>query len=249
VERHSRDGFTDRSRGRRCWRKRQDACGTHGDLTGSFNGTRNTRNPASDATSIRGTESIDRRQVMMLYSRCKVARRTAPLLLPIAGLMLSLAHLTGCASTPRDGYAAVSPYPSKYRSVAVPIFRNQSYMRGFELDLADAVVKEVESSTPYKVRSEATADTVLRGTLTAVDLIELSKDPSTGLANEMMVRVRADFEWVDLRTGERIVAKQGIESSALFVPSYPAREPLELGRFAAVQQLAHDLVGAMQSNW
>ena len=186
---------------------------------------------------------------MMLYSGCKVARRTAPLLLPIAGLMLSLAHLTGCASTPSDGYAAVSPYPSKYRSVAVPIFRNQSYMRGFELDLADAVVKEVESSTPYKVRSEATADTVLRGTLTSVDLIELSKDPSTGLANEMMVRVRADFEWVDLRTGERIVAKQGIESSALFVPSYPAREPLELGRFAAVQQLAHDLVGAMQSNW
>jgi hypothetical protein len=189
------------------------------------------------------------REVMKLHSQRTMARRPAPLLLPIAGLMLSFAHLTGCASTPSDGYAAVSPYPSKYRSVAVPIFRNQSYMRGFELDLADAVVKEVESSTPYKVRSEATADTVLRGTLTAVDLIELSKDPSTGLANEMMVRVRADFEWVDLRTGERIVAKQGIESSALFVPSYPAREPLELGRFAAVQQLAHDLVGAMQSNW
>jgi len=186
---------------------------------------------------------------MMLRSRGKLACAAALSVISTTSLLLSLAPLTGCAATPSDGYAAASPYPSKYRSVAVPIFRNQSYMRGFELDLADAVVKEVESSTPYKVRSEATADTVLRGTLTSVDLIELSKDPSTGLANEMMVRVRADFEWVDLRTGERIVAKQGIESSALFVPSYPAREPLELGRFAAVQQLAHDLVGAMQSNW
>jgi len=170
----------------------------------------------------------------------------------VAGAALAaflLIALGGCASDPTKGYATVSPYPTKYQSVAAPIFRNQSYMRGFELDLADALVKEIESSTPYKVRSEASADTVLRGTLTSIDLVELSKDPSTGLANEMMVRVRADFEWVDLRTGERIVAKQGVESAALFVPSYPAREPLELGRFAAVQQLARDLVGAMQSKW
>jgi hypothetical protein len=156
---------------------------------------------------------------------------------------------SGCASTPTEGYAATTPYPTKYRSVALSVFRNQSYMRGFEQDLADALVKQVEQSTPYKVRSEASADTAMRGTITAVELVELSKAPATGLANEMMVRVRVDFEWVDLRTGERIVAKEGVESSALFVPSYPAREPLELGRFAAVQQLANDLVAAMQSKW
>ena len=65
----------------------------------------------------------------------------------------------------------------------------------------------------------------------------------------MMVRMRVDFEWVDLKTGKPIVAREGVESSALFVPSYPAREPLELGRFAAVEQLARDLVAAMQSKW
>ena len=155
----------------------------------------------------------------------------------------------GCASSPTEGYAATSPFPSKYRSVALPVFRNDSLMRGFERDLADALVKQVEQSTPYKVRSEAAADTALRGTITSVDLVQLSKDPGTGLANEMMVRMRVDFEWTDLRTGERIVAKSGVESSALFVPSYPAREPLELGRFVAVEQLARDLVAAMQSNW
>jgi hypothetical protein len=155
----------------------------------------------------------------------------------------------GCASTPAQGYAATSPYPAKYRSVALPIFRNQSYMRNFETDLAHALVTEVERSTPYKVMSEVAADTILRGTITSIDLVELSKDPTTGLANEMMVRMRVDFEWVDLRSGERIVAREGVESTALFVPSYPAREPMELGRFAAVESLARDLVGAMQSNW
>jgi hypothetical protein len=122
-------------------------------------------------------------------------------------------------------------------------------MRGFDRDLADALVKQVEQSTPYKVRSEASADTILRGTITSIDLLQLSKDPNTGLANEMMVRMRVDFEWVDLKTGKPIVAREGVESSALFVPSYPAREPLELGRFAAVEQLARDLVAAMQSKW
>ena len=164
--------------------------------------------------------------------------------------MLSSGALSGgCASTPAQGYAATSPFPAKYRSVALPIFRNQSYMRNFETDLAHALVTEVERSTPYKVMSEVAADTILRGTITSIDLVELSKDPTTGLANEMMVRMRVDFEWVDLRSGERIVAREGVESTALFVPSYPAREPMELGRFAAVESLARDLVGAMQSNW
>ena len=165
------------------------------------------------------------------------------------GALLAMIPLAGCASSPSEGYAATSPYPTAYRSVALPIFRNDSLMRGFERDLGDALVKKVEHSTPYKVRSEASADTVLRGTITAIDMIQLSKDPSTGLANEMMLRVRVNFEWVDLKSGERIVAREGVESSAVFVPSYPAREPLELGRFAAVERLAEDLVSAMQSRW
>jgi hypothetical protein len=155
----------------------------------------------------------------------------------------------GCASTPSEGYAAASPYPSKYRSVALPIFKNVSYMRSFEHDLAHALVTEVERSTPYKVMSEVSADTILRGTITSVDLVLLSKDPVTGLANEMMLRMRADFEWVDLRSGEKIVARERVESTALFVPSYPAREPIELGRLAAVEAMARELVSAMQSKW
>lgn len=165
----------------------------------------------------------------------------------LAGLLCALP--IGCASTPSEGYSATSPYPKKFRTVALPIFRNQSYMRSFEFDLADALVKEVEQMTPYKVTSEASADTVLRGTITAIDMVELSKDPATGLANEMMVRMKVNFEWVDLRSGEAIVAREGVESTALFVPSYPSREPLELGRFAAVQLLARELVSSMQSQW
>jgi len=97
----------------------------------------------------------------------------------LAVSLIALGALAGCASSPNEGYAAVSPYPSAYRSVALPIFRNDSLMRGFERDLADALVKQVEQSTPYKVRSEASADTVLRGSITAIDMIQLSQDPAS----------------------------------------------------------------------
>lgn len=170
---------------------------------------------------------------------------------PRALLLAALAAMApfSCAARPEDGFAARSAFPDRYRSVAVSVFRNESAMPDFERDLASSVVKEIEHTTPYKVRSEGAADTVLRGSIRQVDLVQLSKSPVTGLANEMMVRIRADFEWVDLRTGKRIVAREGVEATALFVPSYPAREPIELGRLVAVEQLARDLVSAMQSEW
>jgi hypothetical protein len=167
------------------------------------------------------------------------------LLATVVGLSL----VGGCASDPREGYSATNPYTASVRSVSVPIFQNRSYVRNFEFDLTEAVIKRITTSTPYQVTGEAAADTILRGTITDISMSELSRDSRTGLTNEMMVKVTMDFEWTDLRTGKPLVARNGFATSALFVPSRPAREPLELARFEAVQQLARDLVDHMQSAW
>jgi hypothetical protein len=156
---------------------------------------------------------------------------------------------TGCDTAPTEGYAVHDPYSSKYRTVAVATFQNRSFLTGLEGDIAEATVKAIQARTPMRVTGEARADTVLRGTITDVRLVEISKDPATGLANEMMLKVTVDFEWVDLATGKAIAARNGFVTSALFVPSRPAREPIELGRFAVVEQLALDLVDQMQSAW
>lgn len=170
--------------------------------------------------------------------------------LAIPALMSLLVALPwGCASDPREGYAAQNPYSSRYRSVAVPIFRNRSFIRDFEFDLADALVKQISSTTPMRVTGETTADTILRGTITDISLTELSRERRTGRANEMLFRVTVDFEWTDLRTGEPIAARNGLMTSALFVPSRPAQEPIALGRLQAAQQMARDLVDQMQSSW
>lgn len=175
-----------------------------------------------------------------------IANRFVPLV--IAPLLIA-ALPAGCSSAPSEGYAMHDPYSSRYRTVAIATFMNRSYLPGLEADIAEATVKAVQARTPMRVTGEARADTVLRGTITDVRLVEVSKDPTTGLANEMMLKVTVDFEWVDQANGKPITARNGFVTSALFVPSRPAREPIELGRFAVVEQLANDLVDQMQSAW
>ena len=164
-------------------------------------------------------------------------------------VFLMAIDLLGCANNPSEGWSMSHTHSEKHATIAVPIFQNLSYERGLERDLSKALVSEIESSTPYKVTGTSKADTMLRGTITNVRLIALSQSVTTGLASETLYKVTIDFEWVDLTTGETITARNGFSASALYTSSRPAQEPIELARFQVVQQLASDLVDAMQANW
>ena len=63
------------------------------------------------------------------------------------------------------------------------------------------------------------------------------------------MNVTIDFEWIDLRTGRRILGRENFGDSGLFVPSQPSSEPLAVGEFAVVQELATDIVDEMQAAW
>jgi hypothetical protein len=165
------------------------------------------------------------------------------------GLGLSLLGVAACSPDPREGWSGTSPWPSQYRSVSVPIFANRTYARRLDGDLAEAVVKQIEATTPYKVTGPGSADTVLRGTIVAVDLQEISKSLVTGLGEEVALRVTLDYEWVDLRTGRPIMARRNFVGTAVFTPSRPTREPLELAGFEVAQQLAREIVDSLQGEW
>ncbi|UCD74448.1 MAG: hypothetical protein JSV91_11735 [Phycisphaerales bacterium] len=172
------------------------------------------------------------------------ARIAALVLLPVTLLLL-----TGCATDPAQGYTTASCFPTEYRTVAVPIFTNDTYERGMEYGLTQAVIKEIESRTPYKVVSQARADTTLVGRIRRIDREQLSKSRRTGLTEEMLLRVTIDFEWKDLRTNKAIVQRLSFTGHGLFVPSNPTGEPLELGQFAVAQTLAEDIVDEMRADW
>lgn len=157
--------------------------------------------------------------------------------------------LVSCAAEPNEGWSTRSAHPENYRTVSVPIFENRTYERDVSRLLTDAVIKEIQQSTPYRVTSASKADTVLRGSIRQVTLRELSKSVATGLSEEMVMQVTVDYEWIDMRTGKPIVARQGFAGSGVFIASRPQAEPIDLGGYNAVQQLASDIVGSMQVDW
>ena len=168
-----------------------------------------------------------------------------------AACLAAFPVLAGCASGPDapGAYAVRNRYPKEYRTIAVNVFRNDTYDRPLNGQLTEALIKEIQAVTPYRIASESRADTVLRGTVRRREVRELSKSRSTGLTEEALYEVTIDGEWIDQRTGKPIVARNGFTASAVFVPSRPSAEPTEIGRFAVVQNLATDVVANMQANW
>jgi len=162
---------------------------------------------------------------------------------------IALSMLPNCASDPTVGYSSKSLYATQFKSIAVPIFENKSMAREMEFMLTEALIKEIESRTPYQILDERQADTILDGTIQTVDIRTISQSATTGLDNEVMITVTVEFEWLNLQSGGRIVGRRNFSSSALFVPSQPSSEPIEIGQFAVVEQLAEDIVDQMQSTW
>ena len=169
--------------------------------------------------------------------------------MPQGLLCFLLMWLSGCDTPSRSESGQNSPFSVDLRTIAVPVFGNSTPDRKIAPNITEALIKEIQTFTPWKVTGQGQADTILRGTVTRYRLVLLSKDPTTGLANEMMVEATVDFDWVDLRTGESIVNLSGFSASALFTPSRPLQQPIDLGRFQVAQTMAREIVDTLQADW
>lgn len=146
-------------------------------------------------------------------------------------------------------YSHNAVYPSEYHTVAAPIFENRTFYRGVEFDLANALVSQIESRTPYKVAAPGRADTILQGTITRIEQNQLSRRRPGGVPQEVEVTIWVDFEWKDLRTGQTIRDRKGFESPGTYVVSAPVNQPFELAQHQAVERLAEDIVATMRTDW
>jgi hypothetical protein len=185
------------------------------------------------------------KRMMTHAQHVSVCVRTFSVALAVAFLPV----LHGCAADPTQGYSTNSVFDGDIATIAVPIFENDTFYRDIEFQLTEALVKEIERRTPYKVTAAVRADSTFTGRIRAVELDRLSRSRRTGLTEEGILSVTIDFEWRDLRTNRVLVERRSFSGHGLFVPSEPTSEPIELGRFAAVQQLAADIVGEMQAQW
>ncbi|MBL8765114.1 MAG: hypothetical protein JNM07_12685 [Phycisphaerae bacterium] len=158
------------------------------------------------------------------------------------------AGLVGCASDPSRGYSFAGSRPAGVTTVAVPIFANGTFAHGLEVDLTDAIIKEIQSTTDWRV-VPGDASTTLSGTITRATQRTLSSTRLGGLTQDMAVVLTVDFMWKDNRSGRTLAARKDFTATDSFVPARRVGEPIEVGQHGAVQEMARDIVAELRSNW
>jgi hypothetical protein len=163
-------------------------------------------------------------------------------------LLIALLGLTGC------GYRAGNIYGPEVRTVEVPIFQNDTFRRGIEYQLTEAVQREIQSRTPFRLAKGRGADTRLTGRIvdTRKDVLgETRWDDPRELQLSLAIRVT----WEDLRTGH-VLAQQDVplQPDALPLTGQAEFAP-EVGQSLAtatkdsVQRLATQIVNMMEVPW
>jgi len=165
-------------------------------------------------------------------------------------LLLSL-FLTGCA-----GYQIgnQSLYPLEIRTVYVPMFESASFRRNLGERLTEAVVKEIETRTPYKVVNNPNADSVLTGRILG-DTKRVLVPALTGDAREVQVGMRVEVSWTDrkgrmLRPADYVPCPTEItdvSGTADVVPE--VGQSIAVAQQDAICKMAQQIVGLMEKPW
>ncbi len=157
----------------------------------------------------------------------------------------------GCASY-QVGYSSL--FRPDLRTVHVPVFESDSFRRNLGERLTEAVVKEIEARTPYKVVGSTDADSILSGRIVAERkraVAENYYDDVRDIETDMTVEVR----WVS-RRGEMLMQRSSmplgplnvtISENAQFFPE--AGQSLEVAQQNVIDQLAREIVGQMEVWW
>jgi hypothetical protein len=189
--------------------------------------------------------SIERRTHAPLTRRRAVARLGA--LLAGAGVLAT----SGCAAY---RFGAASLYPPDIQTVYVPVFESNSFRRNLSELLTEAVCKEIEKTTPYKVVGTPDADSVLTAKLSG-DTKRVVIEDKFDQPREVEVNLAVEVRWVN-RRGDLV--NQGVAKAApqdLATLSAPGNLVAEYGQsvstaqLQAIQRLAMQIVSLMEMPW
>jgi hypothetical protein len=167
------------------------------------------------------------------YDRCKV----------IILLLAAVLALAGCA-----GYSNRSLFPEDVDSVYIEMFDNRTFRRGVEYTLTDALVKRIETDTPYKIVSDKDrTDSVISGQLVVINESILTLERETGRALEKEVVLSAVVNWKNLKTGRLMINNQTVTAAASY--SDFLNQDFPYASSVAANNLAQKIVESMENNW
>lgn len=157
---------------------------------------------------------------------------------------------TGCACY-RSGTDSL--YPADIKTVYVPVFRSRSFRPFLGERLTEAVVKEIDEKTPFRVVT-ANPDSVLEGEIVAETKRVVVKAP-TDEAREYEVNFTVQVTWTDSR-GATLRDTQSVAIPASLVSVMETTgtvaevgQSLSSQQQKAIEQLAEQIVGLMEVPW
>lgn len=142
-------------------------------------------------------------------------------------------------------YSFSGSVPSDLKTVAIPIFENQTAEFGLDQELTDEVVNTFTIDNTLKIVDLRNADSVIYGTIARVD-----DQPSTYSADESVqeyritIVVRVKYE--DLVNG-KVVWEQTISNFDNYNPSDPADREVAVGN--AMEKITEDILNKTVSGW
>jgi hypothetical protein len=158
---------------------------------------------------------------------------------------------SGCA-----GYqvGSQSLYAPDVRTVFVPMIESDSYRRDLGERLTEAVIKEIEAKTPYKVVGTPDADSILSARLlsdTRRTLVENAFDDPRVSENELLAQVT----WLNRRRLPIVPVQSiavppemiAINQTSNLIPE--AGQTVATSQQQAIERLAQQIVSTMEAPW
>lgn len=151
------------------------------------------------------------------------------------------------------GYMVGGAFDYQVHSVAVPVFKSETNRRGLEYLLTEAVQKEIQTRSHFRLVRADTADTVLHGRIldSRKDVLGITAfDDPRELQNSLVVEIR----WEDRRNGRVHIHHMPIRDLQRHLSSQSAFAP-EIGQSqatatdTAVRELAAKIVDMMETPW
>ncbi|MCS7166840.1 MAG: LPS assembly lipoprotein LptE [Gemmatales bacterium] len=164
------------------------------------------------------------------------------------------------------GYTSDSQFDPSIRTIRVPVFRNETFYRGLEFQLTQAVIQKIEQRTPWKVVQQGYCDAELTGIIKLVQkrvplvnplnevregeyifTVEITFTDLRGAPHSPPPLACLDTNSQDQIQDNRASSKTTIVRSRNFVP--------ELGQSSAtarqqlVEDLAEQIVNMLESPW
>lgn len=165
--------------------------------------------------------------------------------------IIPLLLVTGCASYQ---FGSRSLFREDVRTVYVPVARNETFRHDLGPRLTEAVIRQIELRTPYKVTGDPAADSTLTIQVSRETKQVLTR-AGTNEPRALDAVASAVISWTD-RYGNPILQNQQVIEASLateltqgsrFVPE--AGQSMETALQATIDDLADQIVSQMELRW